>query len=156
MDYPEGLQIFRRRALFGSVCSSAVFAFLLFAGRCGIPPAVYTSNFYDVQARSFFHGTVAVPLNVFTFEAFKVNGRFVSYFGPVPALLRMPILLVTSRFDGRLAPFFLFFAFVTLLWGVSRLQWNLRLFLGSPPSRWTRFTAGLVPFGVGVGWVYHW
>ena len=31
-------------------------------------------------------------------------GRTFTYFGPVPALLRIPIVAVTDAFDGRLHP----------------------------------------------------
>ena len=59
-------------------------------------------NFYDLQARALFHGHLSVPDGSLGIEGFVVDGRTYMYFGPFPALLRMPVLLVTSRFDGRL------------------------------------------------------
>ena len=52
----------------------------------------------------------------FGLEAFVVNGHAHTYFGPLPSFLRMPILLVTSRFDGRLTQVSMLLAFVLLLW----------------------------------------
>lgn len=60
------------------------------------------ANFYDLQARALFHGHLDVAPGSLGIEAFVVDGRHYMYFGPFPALLRMPLLAVTDRFDGRL------------------------------------------------------
>ncbi|CAN5715520.1 hypothetical protein BH24ACT5_BH24ACT5_03680 [soil metagenome] len=60
------------------------------------------ANFYDLQARALFHGRLDVPPGSLGIEAFVVEGHHYMYFGPFPALLRMPLLAVTDRFDGRL------------------------------------------------------
>ena len=60
------------------------------------------ADFYDLQARALFHGHLDVPPGSLGIEAFVVGGRHYMYFGPFPALLRMPLLAVTDRFDGRL------------------------------------------------------
>ncbi len=60
------------------------------------------ADFFDVQARALFHGNLDVPPGSLGIEAFVVDGRHYMYFGPFLALLRMPVLLVTDRLDGRL------------------------------------------------------
>ena len=60
------------------------------------------ADFFDLQARALFHGHLDVPPGSLGIEAFVVDGRHYMYFGPFPALLRMPVLLVTDRLDGRL------------------------------------------------------
>src|ERR1700731_1275422 len=60
------------------------------------------SDFYELQARAMFHGHLSVPPGTLGIEAFIHDGRPYTYFGLFPSLVRMPILLFTSRFDGRL------------------------------------------------------
>jgi hypothetical protein len=60
------------------------------------------ADFFDIQARALFHGHLSVPPGSLGIEAFVVDGRHYMYFPPLPAVLRMPILLVTDRLDGRL------------------------------------------------------
>jgi hypothetical protein len=59
-------------------------------------------GFFDVQARALFRGDLHVPPGSLGIEAFLVDGRHYMYFQPFPALLRMPVLLVTDRLDGKL------------------------------------------------------
>jgi hypothetical protein len=88
----------------------------------------FGSNFYDIQARALFHGHFDVPYRILGIESFNVDGRTYMYFPPWPAVLRMPVLLLTDRFDGRLtAPSMLLgwsllaFATVSLVWLVRRI-----------------------------------
>lgn len=59
-------------------------------------------SFYDIQGRALLHGHLAVPAGSLSFEGFVVGGHTYEYFGLVPALLRMPVLLITHALDGRL------------------------------------------------------
>ena len=62
-------------------------------------------------------------------EAFGHDGRQFTYFGIFPSLLRMPVLLVTNRLDGRLtAPSLLLSWVVTGVFS-SLLVWRLRLLI---------------------------
>ena len=81
------------------------------------------SNFYEAQGRALFHGHWDVGPDALSFERFKVGGRFYAYFGPWPALLRMPIMLVTDRFDGRMSRVSVLLACAVLLVAVARLSW---------------------------------
>ncbi len=136
----------RRRYVWGSavgiVCSSAAFAWLVTGGTFDFFRSVPFSNFYDVQARSLLHGTWSMPASTLQIEGIQTHGRTDMYYGPVPALLRMPVLLVTHRFDGRLTEPSLFIAFLLGLVFVALLSWKIRgLVRGSAPVG--RFEAGL-------------
>ena len=47
-------------------------------------------------------------------EGFAIDGKIHTYFGPLPALLRLPLLVVTHRFDDRLTGASMLVAFVVL------------------------------------------
>jgi hypothetical protein len=83
--------------------------------------------FYDMQARAMFHGHFYLPTGALGIEAFNHDGRQYTYFGIFPSLLRMPVLLVTSRLDGRLtAPSMLISWVVTGVFS-SLMLWRLRI-----------------------------
>src|SRR5271154_4892806 len=73
------------------------------------------SNFYDVQARAMLHGHWDMSPKVLWIEGGGDAGLTYMYCGPVPALLRIPVLLGTSRLDGKLAELPLLLAFVVAL-----------------------------------------
>jgi hypothetical protein len=54
----------------------------------------FLESFYDAQARSLLHGRIDVPAEAIGSEAFVRNGKAYGYFGPTPALLRMPLLVL--------------------------------------------------------------
>ncbi len=58
-------------------------------------------GYYDAQARALLHGRLDVPLESVGFEAFIRDGKSYGYFGLVPALLRIPLMLVFPDMDGR-------------------------------------------------------
>jgi len=49
--------------------------------------------FYDYQALSLLHGHLDVPENALSGESFFYGGKCYGYFGPTPALLRLPLML---------------------------------------------------------------
>ena len=61
----------------------------------------FAANFFDLQARAFLDGDLAVPTDSLGIEGFVIDGRTFMYFPPFPALLRIPVLMVTDGFDGR-------------------------------------------------------
>ena len=85
------------------------------------------SNFYDLQARSMFHGHLFVANGALGGEAFAHNGHQFTYFGLFPSLLRMPVLLVTSHFDGRLTAPSMLLAWLTTALFTSLLVWRIRI-----------------------------
>ena len=130
-------------------------------------PTGFFSNFYDLQARAFLDGRLAVPRGSLGIEAFVVDGRELMYFPPGPALLRMPLLALTDRFDGRLTALSLLAAWVTTIVLVAALLWRVRVLLrpGAPLGRLEAAGYGVlvaastggsvVLFLASLPWVYH-
>ena len=65
------------------------------------PPGGFLEQFYDAQALSLLHGRIDVPLEAIAPEAFMRNGKAYGYFGPTPALLRLPLELLLPGMHGR-------------------------------------------------------
>jgi hypothetical protein len=95
------------------------------SGLRGVNP----SDFYELQARAMFHGHLSVPPGSLGIEAFVHDGRPYTYFGLFPSLVRMPILLFTSRFDGRLTAPALLVAWISTGVFSSLALWRVRVLL---------------------------
>ncbi|CAN5715580.1 hypothetical protein BH24ACT5_BH24ACT5_03690 [soil metagenome] len=127
----------------------------------------FASGFYDLQARALFHGHLDVPAGSLGIEGFVVDDRTYMYFPPFPALLRMPLLFVTDRLDGRLTAPSMALAWVVLMAATAWLLWSVRGIARGPDrvSRMEAATHALVLATVGGGsivlflaalpWVYH-
>jgi hypothetical protein len=126
----------------GIAISGAAFAWLVTSGTFQFFQSVPFSNFYDVQARSWLRGTWSVPANVLSIEGIRTGGRTDMYYGPVPALLRLPVLTFTHRFDGRLTQPSLLIAFLLALTFSSLLSWRIRGLVRGP-AEVSRLEAGL-------------
>ncbi len=77
---------------------------------------------YDSQAEHFLRGDVGVDPSAIAHETMNVNGKVRMYFGPFPALLRMPLNLIYpaghgkwSRISGFCAGIIALFAFAALV-----------------------------------------
>jgi hypothetical protein len=86
-------------------------------------------NFYDLQARGMFHGHLWLPPNKMGIEAFIHAGHQFTYFGLFPSILRMPVLLFTSSFDGRLTAPSLLLAWLATFLVTALLLWRLRVLI---------------------------
>ncbi|WP_110181552.1 hypothetical protein [Nocardioides solisilvae] len=86
----------------------------------------YASNFFDLQARAFMEGNLHVPMGSLGIEGFHQRGLEYMYFQPWPAIVRIPVLLTTSEFDGELTVFFMAIAFILLVVMATRLVWLVR------------------------------
>lgn len=93
---------------------------------------VTNGQFYEVQARSFLDGRWDVPAGSIGAERFRVGDRFYEYFGPFPALVRVPFVALGDGLDGRLSRLAVLTAVAVFLAGASLLAWNLR---GDDPVR---------------------
>lgn len=130
-------------------------------------PLGYASNFFDLQARAFLDGKLAVPDGALGIEAFRHNGQEYMYFGPFPALLRLPVLITTDQFDGRLTLVSMALAFAVFAIMTTRLLWLVRdLFRGDEPlERRESFVLGTIlvlclagtslTYNAALPWVYH-
>ena len=91
-------------------------------------------------------------------EGVRVGGHSYMYFGPIPAILRIPVLLVTHRLDGRLTPISILIALAVSLLFLSRIAWRVRsLFTDKVVTTAEAFaTTGLiVVLGVGSAFLFQ-
>lgn len=89
-------------------------------------------TFYDTQARALLDGHLSVPEGSLGIEAFVVDGHSYMYFGPVPSLLRLPVLAVTHRFDGRLTGASMLVGWAVTAVFTSLLLWRVRTLVRAP------------------------
>jgi hypothetical protein len=119
----------RRAWAVGAAPVIVVFGWLLMAERWAPFQRQFFDDFFDAQGRAFLDGRWDVPPETVGFEGFDVDGRTYIYFGPWPALLRIPVLLVTDRFDGRLTTLSMSLAMVVLAVAAHRLNVVVRTFV---------------------------
>lgn len=163
----------RRAVLAGGGLAVLLFACVAFIGRTELTAAP-TGNFYDLQARAWFDGHWDIhpytdddtgaplvdglgnPQTPLSIEAIVVDGRAYLYYGPVPSLLRVPVLAVTDSLDGELSQLSMLVAFAVALGGGAALHWRVRgLVRGRDRavSRRERVLAGATVFALGAGTV---
>jgi hypothetical protein len=125
---PDPQQQSRLRAACAAAAAPVLIAFgwLLMEGTWSPLRRRIFDNFFDAQARAFMDGHWDVPRSVVAFEGFEVGGKTYMYFGPWPALLRMPLLAVTDRFDGRLTSASMALAMAVLAVAAYRLNLAVR------------------------------
>lgn len=127
----------------------------------------FGSNFYDIQARAFLDGDLAVPTDSLGIEGFVIADRTYMYFPPFPAFLRMPLVMFTERFDGRLTAPSMLLGWLVLAVATGVLVWNVRNLMrsGAPVSRTEGVAAAIlvaavtggsvIVFDASLPWVYH-
>jgi hypothetical protein len=127
----------------------------------------YASRFFEAQAQSFLDGNIALPKGSMGIEGFIVDGRTYMYFGPWPALLRIPMMLVTHDFDGRMTLVSMLVAWLLFAVMAARLVWLVRRCLvpERPVTRLEAVLAGLflvmatggttLTFDASLPWAYH-
>lgn len=86
----------------------------------------YASSFFDLQARALLDGRWAVPDGSLGIEGFLSNGATYTYFPPFPSFVRLPVLMTTDLFDGKLTVLSMGVAWVVLAAMITRLAWFLR------------------------------
>jgi hypothetical protein len=111
----------------GSALAFAIFTWMLLGGHGSLTrdPGIL-GGFLDAQGRAILHGKLAVDPADAGFEGFVTEGKTYVYFGPVPSLVRAPVLLVTHSLDGRLTQLSMLLALAVLLVAGARLQWRVR------------------------------
>ena len=129
-------------------------ALLLSAGHAGLlRDAGALGGFYDVQGHAFLHGHLDVDPAAVSIEGFRIDGRTYIYFGPVPSLLRLPVLALTHDLDRRLTQLSMLTALVVLLWAAARLQWQVRELVrpGAALERGELAAVALLQVAIGAG-----
>jgi hypothetical protein len=130
-----------------------------------------SSDFFDAQARAWLDGRWDLPFEVLRIEAFAIDGKAFTYFGVVPAALRLPVIMLADAVgyavDGRLAQPFMLMALVLALVGVAMVWWRVRCVMRGPAAvstvelvlagSWVALagTATVLVFLAGQGTVYH-
>jgi hypothetical protein len=138
----------------GAAAAALVFLLLLLRGHPSLlQGAPGGSDFYDVQAHSLLDLRWDVPRSSLFLEGFEVDGRVYMYFGPFPALLRLPVAAVTDELDGRLGQVSMLAAFAVAMFFTARLVSRIRPFVrgSSPVTAGERWAVELFVFVVGAG-----
>ena len=164
---PRPPRAFTRAWLIGGTIATLLFAWTLTEGASAFLTRQNQSSFYEAQARSLLDLRWDMPKELLNLEAFIVNDKAYMYFGPVPAVLRLPLVAVTRRFDGRVTQLSMLAAFVVSLAVLRRLTWRARwLTLGDRAvGRRESWATGMLCVLLGGGsvllflasraWVYH-
>lgn len=162
-----GRRRWQRSAWTGGALGLVLQFWMLTAGTWNLLRWERTGDFYDAQARSLLHGRLAVDERILGIESFARDGETYMYFGPVPALLRIPVIALTNRLDGRLSALSMLLALTLILGAIVALGWRLRELIRGDRSvgRAEAASAFLVGFGaIGASslvfaasrtWVYH-
>lgn len=144
----------RAAARVGMLVAVAVFAVLVSEGSPSglLRHGPFTSDFFDEQAAALLDGHLHVDPDVAGIEGFVHDGRTYLYFGLVPAVLRLPIIAVTERFDGRLTQLSMLVALAVATWAAARLLWRARRWRrgDGPPGRWEPWIVGTFTAAVGL------
>src|SRR6266513_1349124 len=80
---------------------------------------------YDSQAEHFLRGDVDVDAEAISHEAMIVNDHVRMYFGPFPALLRVPLNFAYPAGHGKWSRISGFCAAVVALFAVAGLAWSM-------------------------------
>ncbi len=163
----DGERAARRAYRIGALVGLVAFLLVLTGGERSLLPWVPAGDFYDAQAESFLDGRLQVDRDVLGIEAFEHDGGTYMYQPPWPAVLRLPVVAVTDRFEGRLGALSMLLAHVVLLVAAERVLLEARRARpGSPPEgRLGRLLCGLFGLVLAGGstatflasrpWVYH-
>ncbi len=143
-----------RAAYAGALLALVPDVFMLSVGHLSLwHPMGLLGSFYDIQGRALLHGHLAVPPGSVSFEGFVIGGRTYIYFGLVPALLRLPVLMMTHALDGRLTQLSMLLALVVMLASGARIHWHVRELIrpDQPVGLADRAAAFLISFALGAG-----
>lgn len=169
---PEQSVQLRRRVASGVGAAVGGLAFFLTLFNYGTNPgrtAVaggFLGNFFDLQARAFLDGRVDMAPGSLGIEGFIHDGKTYTYFPPFPALLRMPVIMTTHEFDGKLTLLSMAIAWIVFATVCIRLAWfAVDRLTGPETSRTTAalvavFVAGatggsFLTFDASLPWTYH-
>jgi len=145
---------FVRAALVGALLALLLDLLMLSAGDATLTrDARRLGSFYDAQGHAILDGRLDIDPETVSIEGFVIDGRTYIYFGPVPALLRLPVLAFTHELDGRLTQLSMLLALVVLLAAGGRLHWRIRALVrpGAPLGRADLIAAALLELALGAG-----
>jgi hypothetical protein len=144
---------FWRAAAIGGLFAAPALYWMVNAGQLNPFHAGLLGDFYDTQAHSLLELRWDVPAKEVGLEGFRIDDKTYLYFGPVPALLRMPILAFTHSLDGRLTQVSMLTAFAVALVFIARLSWRIRRLVrgDAPVTRVELWAVGGYMFLIATG-----
>ncbi len=107
-------------------------------------------RFYDDQAASLLQGRLAVPPEALDGEAFVFKGKVYGYFGPTPAILRIPFNLAGAGF-GRLSRSYMVAYLAACLIAAYALLIHAARLMGGPGAWPARRHVVLLVLATGAG-----
>lgn len=109
-----------------TVCA-LVFTWMVTQGTFDFDVTEQLGSFYDYQADSLLHGRLDVTEEAIGGEAFVFAGKLYGYFGPTPALLRLPFVIFDFAFGNLTRAFFVGYFIATLLAAYALLRHACRV-----------------------------
>jgi hypothetical protein len=132
-----------------AICSF-VFTWVLTGGSFQLIYPESFGAFYDYQASSLIHDRLDVPSEAIPNEAFVFANKNYGYFGPTPALMRIPFVVLDAGF-GQLSRCCMLGYYVAVLFAAYRIQrWTHARARRNdlPPSAWA---LAIFTLGAGLG-----
>ncbi len=128
-DLSKNRRRFTKAAVVGVAVVVGPFLYSLFdlwTGSFNIFRSVSPAGIYDLQAEAMLHGHLSVPNGSIGVEGFLHDGRTYTYFGLLPSLFRMPILLILPHAAGHLTALSIMAAWILTALIASLLIWRVR------------------------------
>lgn len=158
----------RRPALVGGFLALVVTTWMVAGGSGSLfGPPLLLGGIFDAQGRALTEGHLDVVPEEVYFEGIVVGGRTHVYYGILPSMARLPILVATDRFDDRLTgPSLVLGTAVLLTAGTHLLALARARMRGDAPiTRVERAVTGAWLFLLAAGtpvvflasrrWIYH-
>lgn len=170
VDEQESVRVARRRFVLaggaGVAAALVLFVLLLQGGRTGMFDQDLFGGFYDGQARALLDGRLDVDPDVPGIEGFRMGDQTHIYQGLTPALARVPLFVLTDRFDGRLTGLSMTVGLAVAGAYVVAAGWRIRRAIAGErrPGRLELVGTAVATFGLLTGpllflaatsWVYH-
>lgn len=164
---PSDQRRWNRAALIGLIGAAPIQLWMITAGSWNLLRWERVGDFFDAQARGLLEGALAMDPFVLGIEAFFRRGNAYMYFGPLPAVFRIPVVALTDRYEGRLAGISFVAALMLLFLVVRSLGWRFRWHMcgAMRVSRFEQLSVALVFASIFAGsvliflssrtWVYH-
>jgi hypothetical protein len=138
----------------GALLAGIVFFVMITEGTFDVGHRVpYSGDFYDVQAHRLLDGDLSMPKEVLGIEGYEHDGKSYMYFGPFPALLRLPSAAITDSLDGQTGVVSMSLAFVVAMVALGRISWRTRRWVRGPTAvdAGDELLAGATAFVLGAG-----
>lgn len=142
----------RHRSFLGTSAVLALgFAWVVTLGNFRLNESEIFGNFYDYQAASLLQGRLDVPEEAIGGEAFEAKGKLYGYFGPTPALLRLPFVATGLAFGNLSRAAMLLYFGITLTCAYLLLR-EARRFTGETGDDPVPPRAATVILLIATGW----